>query len=562
MPNLYVSKLRERGFKKFSSADITLNEHMTVLVGDNESGKSTILEALNLALTGRYRGQHISQTLTQDLFNYASLLTYFKGIAAGTNPEAPSVLIEVEFGGTKSELARYNGDRNILHDRKASGIRFHIDMDMEAYADEYAMLVASRNMRALPVELYRFWWESFAREGMRPSVLPQKPVLVDSFSMSNSVASRSFVSMLVRDSLTKDDQTAASLALRNALGTFEDDASVRAINERLMQRKSLTEKVVSIAATQGSRSSWESEIEARLDSIAFSSVGLGQQSIAKVELALSAIDKERVGAILIEEPESHLSHANLNRLLGHINNNCEASQILVTTHSSYVANKLQLSNLLLLGSDGTVSVPSLSADSAVFFQKAAGYNTLRTVLCKAAILVEGDSDELVIQRAYMDRHGGHLPIEDGIEVVSVGTSFKRFIELCDPIGQVLAIVTDNDGDPETLEKRYEGYLDPTKGNVFVSFDRLTLDKGSIDDYSYNTLEPELYEVNGLATINNLLGRSFASRDEALQYMRKHKTDCALTVFSSTQRIRYPKYIIDALTFIETKLGLKASETNE
>ena len=34
-----------------------------------------------------------------------------------------------------------------------------------------------------------------------------------------------------------------------------------------------------------------------------------------------------------------------------------------------------------------------------FFKKVAGYDTLRLILCKKSILVEGDSDELVVQRA-------------------------------------------------------------------------------------------------------------------------------------------------------------------
>ena len=43
----------------------------------------------------------------------------------------------------------------------------------------------------------------------------------------------------------------------------------------------------------------------------------------------------------------------------------------------------------------------LSEDTYNFFKKVAGYDTLRMILCKKAILCEGDSDELVIQKAYM-----------------------------------------------------------------------------------------------------------------------------------------------------------------
>ena len=72
--------------------------------------------------------------------------------------------------------------------------------------------------------------------------------------------------------------------------------------------------------------------------------------------------------------------------------------------------------------------------------------SLRMILCKKAILCEGDSDELVIQKAYMQLNDGRLPIEDGIEVISVGVSFLRFLEIADCIQTKIAVVTDNDGD--------------------------------------------------------------------------------------------------------------------
>ena len=89
--------------------------------------------------------------------------------------------------------------------------------------------------------------------------------------------------------------------------------------------------------------------------------------------------------------------------------------------------------------------------SAGFFKKIAGYDTLRLLLCEKAILVEGASDELVIQKAYMETHEGRLPIQDNIDVISVGTSFLRFLELASVLGIKVAVVTDNDGDIEALK---------------------------------------------------------------------------------------------------------------
>lgn len=65
---LYVEELYIEGFKKLSQpVRISLSSDMNVLVGNNDSGKSTILEAPHLVLTGTFRGLSLNQALTQDL---------------------------------------------------------------------------------------------------------------------------------------------------------------------------------------------------------------------------------------------------------------------------------------------------------------------------------------------------------------------------------------------------------------------------------------------------------------------------------------------------------------
>lgn len=67
--------------------------------------------------------------------------------------------------------------------------------------------------------------------------------------------------------------------------------------------------------------------------------------------------------------------------------------------------------------------------------------------------MEGDSDELVVQKAYMHTHNGRLPIQDGIDVISAGTSFLRFLVVADSLHKTVAVVTDNDGDISALKDK-------------------------------------------------------------------------------------------------------------
>jgi putative ATP-dependent endonuclease of OLD family len=83
------------------------------------------------------------------------------------------------------------------------------------------------------------------------------------------------------------------------------------------------------------------------------------------------------------------------------------------------------------------------------------------LLCKSAILVEGDSDELIVQKAYLTQHN-KLPIEDEIEIISVGTAFLRFLEIANKVKKCVAVVTDNDGEITNLNSKYENYLGSNK----------------------------------------------------------------------------------------------------
>ena len=65
-----IKKVRITNFKHFKDTfTIELDEGVNILVGKNGEGKSTILEAINLALTGFYHGRAVSRELSQYLFN-------------------------------------------------------------------------------------------------------------------------------------------------------------------------------------------------------------------------------------------------------------------------------------------------------------------------------------------------------------------------------------------------------------------------------------------------------------------------------------------------------------
>lgn len=51
-----ITKIHIRGFRCFKELVFKPAEKMNIIVGGNEAGKSTILEAISMALTGRVNG--------------------------------------------------------------------------------------------------------------------------------------------------------------------------------------------------------------------------------------------------------------------------------------------------------------------------------------------------------------------------------------------------------------------------------------------------------------------------------------------------------------------------
>lgn len=113
------------------------------------------------------------------------------------------------------------------------------------------------------------------------------------------------------------------------------------------------------------------------DSIPYSNAGRGLQCLLKTELALNNINTNKNKIILIEEPENHLSYSNMNNLIDiiQVNSNKKSSQIIISTHSSFVLNKLGIKNLILLSNKKSSKITNLSSDTEKYFKAISGYDT-------------------------------------------------------------------------------------------------------------------------------------------------------------------------------------------
>lgn len=534
-----VNIINYKGFKgKFS---IDLNAGINIIVGNNEAGKSTILEAIHLALSGLLNGRYLKNELSQYIFNKEIETMYLESLKNGNPLPPPEILIEIYFSGT--DLPELEGDGNTSK-RKASGISFKIEFDSQFQTD-YDELITTE-VTTIPIEFYKITWTSFAREVVTVKSIPVKSVLIDSTSTRFQNGSDVYISKIIKDDLVEKEIVDLSQAYRKLKESFMADNSVKAINNKITGKADISTKTVSISVDLSAKNSWETSLMTYLEGIPFHQIGKGEQCLIKTNLALAHKKAKESNLILIEEPENHLSHSKLNQFIKSVTAKCEGKQIIITTHSSFVANKLNLKNLILLSnSKEKMTLTTLSKETYDFFEKLPGYETLRMLLCKKAILVEGPSDELIVQRAYMDKNEKALPIEKEIDIISVGLTFKRFLEVAAILKKQVAVVTDNDGNYEkNITKKYNKYLESVTIKIF-----------SDNRNELKTLEPQIVDANKdnlklLCEILEIDEDDYNTEELISAYMIANKTESALKIFNSEKSIKYPKYINNVIQWCD------------
>lgn len=530
-----IEKIFIQNYKIFDIFDLDLNDTLNLVVGDNEAGKSTILEAINLALTKRLNGRNIENELSPYLFNKKCVDAYLQDLKDGKPATLPKIIIELYFK-VESELESLRGTMNSKKE-DAVGVKIEIVFD-EDFKEEYENLMkdSATELKLIPSEYYKINWYSFANNGVTLRSLPIRLSYIDATNIRLQNGTDYYLQDIIKTDLDPKERVGLSVAYRKLKEIFSKEDSIKTINEKLTSKKgAITDKSLSISIDISQRTNWETNLIPHLDELPFQLVGKGEQNALKIMLALErkALDSN---IILIEEPENHLSFSSMHMLIAKIREKCDGKQIIITTHSAYVLNKLGLEHLILLNGNKTTSLKSLPTDTQDYFKKLSGYDTLRLVLAEKSILVEGPSDELIVQRAFFDEHKT-LPLDKGVDVINVrGLSFLRFLQIAKELNKDVCVVTDNDGDHvEKVDNKYYLYSDDANIKICRS-----------DDDANKTLEPQLLKANGRDALNKIFSTTYDTDSDILSYMKANKTECALKIFETKEIIVFPDYVNEAI----------------
>ena len=530
-----ITKIKIHGYRIYRDITLEPNEKFNLIAGANESGKSTLIEAIALVLTGRINGRTASEELNPYWFNTELVQEFVKECAAGNRVAWPEIRIELFFENS-DKLQQFCGAVNTdIPTIACPGITMRVfpEPDYAAEREEWAKEASP----LLPIEYYAIDWRSFADVVITSRPRQLATAIIDSRTVRSSTGVDYYMRHILNDGLQPVERAAISLAYRQIKASMSDSA-LKNVNDRIAGiHASLHDQPIVLAMDQSARTSWEGAITPHVKNVPFSMSGQGQQAAIKISLAMNR-HSERAAFVMVEEPENHLTHTSLTTLLSRVESLAgENQQLFIATHSSFVINRLGLDGLHLLGGGTPRRLCDLNPGTVTYFQKLPGYDTLRMVLANKIVLVEGPSDEIIFERIFKDTYK-RRPMELGIDVLSMrGLSFGRCLELCAALDKTVAALRDNDGaEPNELRAPLQQWLASERRELFIG----------VPDHGH-TLEPQLIHHNGEKVLREILCITEAA--DLATWMKRDKTEAALRIASATKPVIPPQYMLDAAVFI-------------
>lgn len=532
-----IERVIIRNYRVFKELDFLPNESTNIIVGDNEAGKSTLMEAISMAIGGRLHGRPLAEELNPYWFNIDSVEAYFKARQDNKETVPPSILIEVYLSKTDDPQTLRGKINSQAVD--CPGFTVEISPDSE-YSSEFEEYMKNDPPPILPTEYYKVTWRGFHDKPLYRRPKDFGVLHLDSKTSQPSRQIDIYSRQLLKELIDNKESATISVQYRQQRHQLTSGI-LDTVNQKMKKRGGALSSTLSLQIDQSSLSSWDKVVVPHIEQLPFGYVGQGQQVLIKTALALTAEDSN-ARFVFVEEPENHLSHTSLLHSLDRIEQLAEGRQVFITTHSSYVLNRMGIDNLHLLHHGIMANFGELTEDTVAYFKKQSGYDTLRMVLARRLVIVEGPSDEMIFKRAYFDQTG-HTTDHDQIDVIAQGTRNRRGLELCAALDRNVAVLRDTDKQsPEYWKDKARQWLESGKREMFVG-----------DPDFGATLEPQVAKTNAGNDYEMRLRKivECPENENLEEFMTGDKTGWAWRVTSAAEsdRIKYPTYITDAIEFV-------------
>lgn len=514
-----IEKIKLKNFKRFQEFTVGFDEKINLLIGDNEAGKSSILSAIDIVLSGSR--SKIETYGLDSLFNLTVIQDFLNSDKKYEN--LPKLFIEVYLNEQNNPdlNGKINSDEIVC-----DGLRLICEPNDDLSKEIKDIL--KQEEANFPFEYYSINFRTFSGENYTGYRKFLKHILIDNTQISNEYATRQYVSSMYQSTVVDAEKNKHQNEYRKHKQNFRDIV-LKDLNDRVSD--------YSFSIKTNSKSNLETDLTISENEIEIENKGKGRQCFIKTEFALKKNETD-LDVVLIEEPENHLSHINMKKLIQRIASS-ENKQLLIATHNNLISTRLDLRKSILLNSNSSTPVllNDLTEETAKFFIKAPDNNILEFILSEKVILVEGDA-EYILMETFFNNETGEKVENSNIHIISVGgTSFKRYLEISKILKIRTAVIRDNDKDYQV--NCIDNYSDYVDDNIKVLADA---------NNNRYTFEIAIYQDN-----TEICDELFSAGRRTLSvqaYMLKNKADVAFELLDKkSNEIIPPEYIKEAIQWI-------------
>lgn len=513
---MYIKKVTIHNYRSFRNFEAKLQQ-LTVVIGENDTGKTNFFTALSLPLSGNQIDFNQKRLSVSDI-NKDAVIDFLTSVVNDDAEEnqlnkIPKVSVTVEFADPNDAyetalLAKWivaDGDEEtykIRYEFKPKDDKDLLEVVKKSLAGK---TLDEINWFTLPVELYDYQVVSVNNE--KPIAYSDlKHVSVhsinaerDDFSESNSMKSNSIFTKLLMNTLNDDDKGQINTAYSEFFSAIEKTETFDKIigaNDDFENYDSII-KQLECTPNLPNLKNILSNITLKYGNEFLYQKGLGQRNIIYI-LILFAYYKscgDTFNLCCIEEPEAHLSVNNLRLVRDFIEKSSSNSgslvQTIISTHNPSIINKLKISNVLAFTGEKAISLSDTPTKLVDYLRKRPNFDILKLLFANKVILVEGPTEEMLIS-TYLSKQ----PVLNDIDIIPIGQrGYATFLDIWlalnkDNQNKKIGVVRDYDNSEEA-KKRHDTY-DTAHTNVTVR---------TTTNY---TLEIDLVEAeDNLALLNGL-----------------------------------------------------------
>lgn len=568
---MYISHVTIKNYRNLQSIDVDLQRE-TVVIGENNGGKSNFLRAITLPLISdeiaytskNLSWQDINNTAKENYYDFLlknkESITDNKLELEAFKKSVPTIVVELTLLPDKMELYDVKDFIcSVDKDKTEYKIRYEFAPKIgelwdrvQSIMQHNAISESSINqyqMNLLPTDLYSYIIsvpgknEKIPYDSLRRFKYTSLEAERDNFSLSSDrLGSKSLIHLL---QMKLDDEAKLKVEqeYRHFFEIIKTVSKMEEIinwqdNSEIKRAKDFFDKI-SVLPNMPSMTSILNSVQLGYDGQSLSTQGLGYRNLLLMLVlinSLAEIKELSLDVLTVEEPEAHLCISNIRLMKGFLNAFTEQNdfvQLIYSTHSPELIGKVDLSNVLVLHQGSAFSLSTELKDKSLkYLSKNPNVDIYNLLFAKKCILVEGLTEELLIK--------AHLRSKSELNEIEVISFHKGYMDIIDIWLHLnknstnrLGVVRDYDNQDNAKEEheKYNKYK-----NIMVA---------TTTEY---TLEPEIVNAgNNLDVLKKKYGTRFGwenmTADEVQNDWRNSKSFIMLDICQDLINGDLPDFIM-------------------